>query len=86
MQEGSLFSTPAFIVCRFSDDAHSNPCEVIPHCSFLKIYIFIYLSLASLGLCCCAQASSNPGERELLFVVVRGLLTAVASLVAEHRL
>ena len=36
MQEGSLFSTPspAFVVCRFSDDAHSNWCEVIPHCSF----------------------------------------------------
>ena len=36
MQEGSLFSTPSpgFVVCRFSDDAHSNWCEVIPHCSF----------------------------------------------------
>ena len=31
MQEGSLFSTPspAFVVRRFSDDAHSNWCEVI---------------------------------------------------------
>ena len=30
------FSTPspAFVVCRFSDDAHSNRCEAIPHCSF----------------------------------------------------
>ena len=36
VQEGSLFSTPspAFVVCRFPDDAHSNWCEVIPHCSF----------------------------------------------------
>ena len=36
MQEGSLFSTPspAFVVCRFFDDAHSNWCEEIPHCSF----------------------------------------------------
>ena len=36
VQEGSLFSTPssAFTVCRFSDDAHSDQCEVIPHCSF----------------------------------------------------
>ena len=35
-QEGSLFSTPspAFVVCRFSDDGHSDWCEVIPHCSF----------------------------------------------------
>ena len=29
MQEGSLFSTPspAFIVCRFFDDGHSDQCE-----------------------------------------------------------
>ena len=33
---GFLFATPspAFVVCRFSDDAHSNRSEVIPHCSF----------------------------------------------------
>ena len=33
---GSLFSTPspAFIVCIFFDDAHSDWYEVIPHCSF----------------------------------------------------
>ena len=31
MQEGSLFSTPspAFTVCRFFDDGHSNWCEMI---------------------------------------------------------
>ena len=36
MQEGTLFSTPSpvFVVCRYSNDAHSNQCEVIPHCSF----------------------------------------------------
>ena len=36
MQEGSLFSTPspAFIVCRFFDDGHSDQCEMISHCSF----------------------------------------------------
>ena len=36
VQEGSLFSTPspAFVFCRFSDDSHSNWCEVIPHGSF----------------------------------------------------
>ena len=35
-REGSLFSTPfpAFIVSRFSDNGHSDWCEVIPHCSF----------------------------------------------------
>ena len=43
MQEGSLFSTPspAFLVCRFSDDAHSNWGEVIPHCSFVCISLII---------------------------------------------
>ena len=29
----SIFS-PAFIVCRFFDDGHSDRYEVIPHCSF----------------------------------------------------
>ena len=47
---------------------------------------FIYLFLAALGLCCCAWTFSSCGERGLLFVAVRGLLTAVASLVAEHEL
>ena len=52
---------------------------------YFKIY-FIYLFLAALGLRCCAQAFSSCGEQGLLFVAVRGLLIAVASLVAEHRL
>ena len=36
VQEGSLLSTPppAFIVRRFSDDGHSDHCEVRPHGSF----------------------------------------------------
>ena len=47
-------------------------------------YIFIYLFLAALGLCTwaffiCVQCG-------LLFVAVRQLLIAVASLAAEHRL
>ena len=41
--------------------------------------LFIYLFLAVLGLCCCVQAFSSSSERGLLFVVVRGLLIAVAS-------
>ena len=57
---------------------------------FFNIYIFInlfiYLFLAALGLRCCAQAFSGCGERGLLFVAARGLLIAVASLVAEHGL
>ena len=47
--------------------------------------IYIYF-LAALGLRCCARASSSCGERGLLFVAVRGLLIAVASLIAEHGL
>ena len=56
--------------------------------SFLKnLFIYlIYLFLAALGLRCCAQAFSSCGERGLLFVAVRGLLIAVASLVVEHGL
>ena len=50
------------------------------------INLFIYLFLAALGLCCCAQAFSSCGEQGLLFIAVRGLLIAVASLVAEHGL
>ena len=42
--------------------------------------------MAALGLCHCARAFSSCGKRGLLFVAVRGLLIAVASLVAEHGL
>ena len=35
-----------------------------------------------LGLCCCAWAFSSCGEQGLLFMVVHGLLIAVASLVS----
>ena len=50
------------------------------------IYLFIYLFLAALGLRCCTRAFSSCGEQGLLFIAVHGLLIAVASLVAEHRL
>ena len=53
--------------------------------SFFKYFFKIYF-LAALGLRCCAQAFSSCGEQGLLFVAVHGLLKAVASLVAEHRL
>ena len=52
---------------------------------FFLIY-FIYLFLAALGLRCCVWAFSSCRECGLLFVAVRGLLIAVASLVAEHGL
>ena len=47
---------------------------------------FFFFFLAALGLRCCMQASSSCSERGPLFVVVLGLLIAVASLVAEHGL
>ena len=47
---------------------------------------FMYLILAVLGLRCCAWAFSSCSEWGLLFIAVRGLLTVVASLVAEHGL
>ena len=54
---------------------------------FLKIYLFIHLFiLVVVDLCCCARVFSNCGEQGLLFVVVCGILTVVASLVAEQRL
>ena len=48
--------------------------------------LFIYLFLVALGLLCCARAFSSCEERGLLFVAVRGLISAVASLVVEHGL
>ena len=64
----------------------------------LQLFIFFWFELASiffffnlfilaaLGLRCCAQAFSSCAEWGLLFIVVHGLLTAVASLVVEHGL
>ena len=48
--------------------------------------LFIYLFLVALGLHCCMWAFPSFGEWGLPLVGVRGLLIAVASLVAEHRL
>ena len=53
---------------------------------FFKFVYFIYLFLAELGLHCCMRAFSSCGEPGLPFVVVRGPLTAVASLFEEHGL
>ena len=51
---------------------------------FYFIYLFIFGCVGSSLLC--ARAFSSCGERGLLFIGVRGLLIAVASLVAEHGL
>ena len=54
---------------------------------FAHFFKFLfYLFLAALGLHCCTRAFSSCGEQGLLLVAVRGLLMAVASLVAEHGL
>ena len=50
------------------------------------LFFFFNLFLAALGLRCYTWAFSSCGERGLLFFAVRGLLIAVASLVAEHGL
>ena len=42
--------------------------------------------MAVLGLRFCARAFSSCGKRGPLFIAVRGPLTVVASLAAEHRL
>ena len=51
---------------------------------FFVFVLFIFLSV--LGLRFCARAFSSCGKRGPLFIAVRGTLTVVASLVAEHRL
>ena len=61
-------------------------------CNLKRLHDFFLLAflknlfLAALGLRCCAQAFSSCSKRGLLFVAGCGLLIAVASLVAEHRL
>ena len=42
--------------------------------------------MAALSPCCCMQAFSSYGKCSLFFIVAHRLLTAVASLVAEHGL
>ena len=54
---------------------------------FLLTFYFIKkVFFGCVGLRCCTGAFSSCGERGLLFLAVRGLLTAVASLVEEHGL
>ena len=52
----------------------------------LQIIFFFFKFLTVLGLCFCALAFSSCGEWGLLFVVVCGLLIAMASLVVEQGL
>ena len=55
----------------------------------MQLFFFFLINLLILvlfGLRCCAWAFSSCGEWGLLFVVMRGLLIAVVSFVAEHGL
>ena len=57
-----------------------NEDPVQPNIIKNKLFLsFIYLFLASLGLCCCSLAFSSCSERRLLFIVVDRLLIAEAS-------
>ena len=59
------------------------------HRSFRRpvlLLLVIALFLAVLGLCCYAGFSLVEASRGYSVVGVHGLLTAVASLIAEHRL
>ena len=71
--------------CSEENEHHPSPQVSLFHFFFFLIY-FIYLFLATLGLHCFRWAFSSSGERGLLFIVMRMLLIAVASLVGEHRL
>ena len=55
-------------------------------CYFKNLFIYLFIYLAALGLCCCAWAFSSCSEQGLLFVEVHGLVIVVASLVEEHGL
>ena len=52
--------------------------------NFFFLNKFIYLFLAALGPRRCVRVLTSCSERGLLRAAVRGLLTAAASLVAEH--
>ena len=47
MYKGSLFSTSSStsVICVLFDDSHSDRCEVISHCGFFYINLFIYFWL-----------------------------------------
>ena len=55
-------------------------------CFFIRFFGILWVFLTVLGLRCCMPAFSSCGEWGLLFIVVLGLLIAVASPAAEHRL
>ena len=65
-------------------------CSMVQSLASLGVSFFqnqlIHLFLAVLGFHCCIWAFSSCSEPSLLFLVVLGLLSVLASLVVEHRL
>ena len=47
VREGFLFAapSPAFTVCRFLNNGHSDGCELIPYCSFAFLWWLVMLSI-----------------------------------------
>ena len=74
------------------DCSHAHSFSSVNVVSFSSLSMFFggffcfFVFLSALGLHCCARAFSSCGKLGLLFIAVRRLLIAVASLVAEHRL
>ena len=79
-------SQSLFIICnRENEQDLSSIFCLLPYCDLKKKYV-LYLFLLVLGLCFFVPAFSSDSEQRLLFVVVLGVLVAVASLVAENGL
>ena len=75
-----LVLTLGFVCSSFSSSFRCKVRLFIWDFSFVFLNLFIYLFLATLGLCCCTRALFSCSEWGLLFVVVRGLHIVVASL------
>ena len=66
--------------------AYAWPIEEVHRKYLLPLILNFYLFMAMLGLRFCARALSSCGKWGPFFIAVRGPLTIMASLVAEHRL
>ena len=67
-------------------ESYFSVCVYVPTTSFSPQFLCIYLVLAVLGLCCYLGFSLVVAGRGYSLAVVRGILTAVSSLVMKHRL